>query len=98
MIETDEEILNKAKNMAKRIISVLNATWNTIASDIMAVEIPGHKKKRFMKAKEVREVVTDANYLEHYGGDKEVVEYFRKLPRKTQDYILKKAFPYKTYE
>lgn len=95
---TDEDILRKAREMEVKMIAALHITWGSIASDIMAVEIPGQKKRKYMKGTEVREVVADASYLETYGGDKEAAKYFRDLPRITRQHILKKAFPYRHYE
>jgi len=80
------------EDLQKRINKAANFTWEAIGSDILQVaEVDS------MSREDVIEVVSDCDYLERYGDDKEAVAAFRNLDIKERHEMLVKAFPCKRY-
>lgn len=76
------------KDLQKRISKAANFTWQSIGADILQVA-----EADSMSRNDVIEAVSDCDYLERYGDDKEAVEAFRALDIEEQHAMLVKAFP-----
>ena len=80
------------EDLQQRINKAANFTWEAIGSDILQVaEVDS------MSREDVIEVVSDCDYLERYGDDKEAVAAFRALDIEERHEMLVKAFLCKRY-
>lgn len=85
-----------AMDMQKRVIVMMNRTWDAIGGDaLQCVEECGGRTP--IPRAEVIEWVCDADRMDMYGGDKEAYTFWKTLPRKVQDALAKKAFPFGRY-
>lgn len=82
--------------MECRCHSLLNRTWEAIGSDCLQIN-----DGKAMKRLEVIDAVCGSGlvggYPDTYGNDKEALEWLEKQPRKEQDRIIRKAFPFERY-
>jgi hypothetical protein len=83
-------------DMKKRIIRAMDRTWQTIAGDMFQC-LADCGEKPIMSRAAVIEVVTDADRMEAYGGDKEAYETMRDMTYTDVKKIGKEAFPYTRY-
>ena len=80
------------EDLQKRINKAANFTWEAIGADVLQVaEVDS------MSREDVIEVVSDCDYLERYGDDKEAVTAFRALDTEKRHEMLLKVFRCKRY-
>jgi hypothetical protein len=81
--------------MKKRIEIMADKTWDVIASDVLGCFDEDDPK---MTREEVVEVVSDADYMKMYGGDKEAYEHWKSIESYEEKLaLIRNAFPFSTY-
>jgi len=92
----DLKLKEVPEEMRKRIIRMMDETWQTIGSDCLtAREQCGEKSD--MPRSEVIEAVCDAGYCQMHGNDKEAFKVFDRLSYDDMKKLGRLAFPFASY-